>query len=98
VYSRRFQGRQTASGESFSSVSNMAASKTLPLGTRARVTNVKTGRSAIVRIMDRGPHVRGRIVDLSPATAQRLGMPRDGVAVVEVVPISFEPVHPTGHG
>jgi rare lipoprotein A len=98
VYSRRFGGHRTASGERFSPASNIAASKTLPLGTRARVTNVKTGRSAVVRIMDRGPHVRGRIVDLSPATAQQLGMTPDGVAVVRVVPIAFEPVHPAGHG
>jgi peptidoglycan lytic transglycosylase len=98
VYSRRFRGHRTASGERFSPTSNLAASKTLPLGTRARVTNVKTGRSAVVRIMDRGPHVRGRIVDLSPATAQQLGMARDGVAVVEVVPIAFEPMHSAGHG
>ena len=65
-----------------------AASRTLPLGTTARVTNVKTGQSAVVSIQDRGPYVKGRIVDLSPTTAQRIGITRDiGVAKVKVTPI-----------
>jgi rare lipoprotein A len=67
-----------------------AASKTLPLGTVARVTHLGTGRSAIVTIQDRGPYVKGRIVDLSPATAERIGLTReDGVALVEVTPITL---------
>jgi rare lipoprotein A len=65
-----------------------AASRTLPLGTTARVTNVKTGQSAVISIQDRGPYVNGRIVDLSPATAQKIGITRDiGVAKVKVTPI-----------
>jgi rare lipoprotein A len=66
-----------------------AASKTLPLGTRAKVTNIDTGQSAVVTIQDRGPYVKGRIVDLSPSTAQKIGITQDnGVAKVKVTPIS----------
>ena len=67
-----------------------AASRTLPLGTRARVTNLQTGQSALVTIRDRGPYVKGRIVDLSPATARLVGItPKDGLAKVEVAPIAL---------
>ena len=66
-----------------------AASKTLPIGTEAKVTNVETGQSARVVIEDRGPHVKGRIVDLSPATAEQIGITRkQGIAKVEVAPIT----------
>jgi len=65
--------------------SNNAASLTLPLGATARVTDLKTGRSAVVVIRDRGPYVKGRIIDLSPATARRIGLTRrEGVALVSV--------------
>jgi rare lipoprotein A len=65
-----------------------AASKTLPLGTTATVTNVETGQSATVTIQDRGPYVKGRIIDLSPATARTIGLSRhDGIATVVVAPI-----------
>jgi len=68
---------------------NNAASRTLPLGTVAKVTNVDTGKSAIVKIEDRGPYIQGRIVDLSPATARKIGItPRIGVAKVVVAPIA----------
>jgi rare lipoprotein A len=61
----------------------------LPLGTTAKVTNLKTGKSAVVTIQDRGPYVEGRIVDLSPATAREIGItPREGVTKVEVAPIT----------
>ncbi len=67
-----------------------AASKTLPLGTKALVTNLQTGRAAVVTIRDRGPYVYGRIVDLSPSTAREIGIDRrQGLARVEVVPIEF---------
>jgi len=60
----------------------------LPLGTTAMVTNLETGKTAIVTIRDRGPYVDGRIVDLSPATAQKIGLDKkQGVAKVEVAPI-----------
>jgi len=68
--------------------SNNAASKTLPLGTTAKVTNLETGQSAVVTIRDRGPYVQGRIVDLSPSTAKQIGIDhKKGVARVEVAPI-----------
>jgi rare lipoprotein A len=68
--------------------SNNAASRTLPLGTTARVTNLETGKTAVVTIHDRGPYVAGRIVDLSPATARDIGLDRrTGITRVEVAPI-----------
>jgi rare lipoprotein A len=87
-YHPMFEGRKMANGQRFDSRGANAASKTLPLGTVARVTNLANGRSAVVRIQDRGPYVADRIVDLSPKTAQDLGMRHVGVARVEVVPIS----------
>jgi rare lipoprotein A len=79
-----------ANGERMDPRSDNAASKTLPLGTRARVTNLQTGRSALVTIEDRGPFVRGRVVDLSPATAEQIGLThKEGLAPVEVVPVEL---------
>lgn len=70
--------------------SNNAASRTLPLGTTAKVTNLETGKTAVVAIHDRGPYVAGRIVDLSPATAREIGLDRrTGVTWVEVAPIAI---------
>lgn len=86
-YARRFAGRRMANGERMDPRSNAAASKTLPLGTTARVTNLENGRSAEVEIKDRGPYVQGRTVDLTPKTAEELGMKHQGVAPVEVAPI-----------
>jgi len=69
---------------------NNAASRTLPLGTVAKVTNISTGKSAIVTIEDRGPYIKGRIVDLSPSTARKIGItPHIGVANVVVAPIAI---------
>ena len=66
-----------------------AASRTLPLGTTAKVTNVETGQTAVVTIEDRGPYVDGRLVDLSPATASKIGItPKKGLAKVVVAPIA----------
>ncbi len=88
-YAKKFAGRKMADGTRMKPQGNNAASKTLPLGTTAKVTNVETGQSAVVTIQDRGPYVKGRIVDLSPATAQKIGIEReDGVATVEVAPIA----------
>ena len=79
VYSHRFAGRKMADGTRMDPHDDNAASKTLPLGTEARVTNLKTGKSATVTIQDRGPYVKGRIVDLSPATADQIGItPKEG--------------------
>jgi rare lipoprotein A len=66
-----------------------AASRTLPLGTRAKVTNVETGKTAVVTIEDRGPYVDGRLVDLSPGTAAKIGLtPKKGITKVVVAPIA----------
>lgn len=87
-YARHFGGRKMADGTPMRLNHHNAASKTLPLGTTAKVTNLKTGKSAVVKIQDRGPFVQGRIVDLSPATARAVGITsREGVAPVEVTPI-----------
>ena len=86
-YHRRLNGRRMANGERFSVGSNSAASRTLPLGTTARVKNLETGRTAMVEVEDRGPYARGRILDVSPRTAQQLGMLEEGVAPVEISPV-----------
>ena len=72
-YGQEFAGRRTASGEKFNPSAMTAAHRTLRFGTRVRVTNSRNGRSIIVRINDRGPFVRGRIIDVTPAAAQALG-------------------------
>jgi peptidoglycan lytic transglycosylase len=88
-YASRYSNRVMSDGHRMRPDSNNAASLTLPLGTTAKVTNLATGRSALVTIQDRGPYVRGRIIDLSPATAQRIGLePKQGLTKVEVVPLT----------
>ena len=88
-YGRGFHGRKMADGTHMDPHVGNAASKTLPLGTKAKVTNLETGQSAVVTIQDRGPYVHDRIVDLSPATAQQVGLDKkQGLAQVEVAPIS----------
>ena len=88
-YAHMFAGRKMADGKIMDPRHNNAASRTLPLGTTAKVTNLETGKSAVVTIQDRGPYVNGRIVDLSPATAQAIGITtRQGVAKVRVSPIT----------
>lgn len=88
-YAKKFSGRKMASGKPMKPESNNAASKTLPLGTKAKVTNLETGQSSVVSIEDRGPYVKGRIVDLSPSTAKKIGIDKEeGVAKVEVAPIT----------
>lgn len=86
-YHRSLAGETMADGTPMNPQSNNAASKTLPLGTKAKVTNLENGKSEVVEIRDRGPYVEGRIVDVSPKTATKLGMREDGVVPVEVVPI-----------
>jgi rare lipoprotein A len=75
---------KTASGEKFDPNELTAAHRTLPFGTRLRVTNVATGRSVTVRVNDRGPFVPGRVVDVSRSAAESLGMTRQGVAKVKL--------------
>jgi rare lipoprotein A len=69
-----YAGRKTASGERMNPAALTAAHRTLPFGTRVRVTHKKTGRSVVVRISDRGPFIRGRVIDLSPAAARAIGV------------------------
>ncbi|HLG89290.1 MAG TPA: septal ring lytic transglycosylase RlpA family protein [Alphaproteobacteria bacterium] len=83
-YSDRFNHKETASGADYSRSGMTAASPSLPLGTKAKVINKETGKSVDVKVNDRGPHKRGRIIDLSHKAAQKLGMKKDGVAPVEV--------------
>ncbi len=78
------EGTQTASGEKFDTHELTAAHRTLPFGTRLRVTNVVTGRSVTVRVNDRGPFVPGRVVDVSYSAAQTLGMVGGGIAKVKL--------------
>ncbi|WP_299426491.1 septal ring lytic transglycosylase RlpA family protein [uncultured Meiothermus sp.] len=83
-YGPRFHGRLTANGERFNKFHMTAAHRTLPFNTRVRVTNLQNGRSIVVRINDRGPFIRGRIIDLSFEAARQLGMHRQGVIQVKV--------------
>jgi rare lipoprotein A len=88
-YANFFAGKKMADGTIMDPQTDNAASRTLPLGTKAKVTNLQTGKSAVVTIQDRGPYVDGRIVDLSPSTAQKIGITRrEGIAKVEVTPIA----------
>jgi rare lipoprotein A (peptidoglycan hydrolase) len=83
-YGPGFNGKKTASGEIFDDSKLTAAHKTLPLGTKARVTRLSTGDSVDVEINDRGPFIAGRIIDLSKAAARALGMIGPGTATVRV--------------
>ena len=78
------EGTKTASGEKFNTNELTAAHPTLPFGTKLRVTNVASGQSVTVRVNDRGPFVRGRVVDVSHAAAETLGMVEGGVAKVKL--------------
>jgi rare lipoprotein A len=84
-YGPGFHGRKTANGERFNTHAMTAAHRSLPFGTRVKVTNHCTGNSVVVRINDRGPFVGGRIIDLSHASARAIGI--SGVSQVTVSPI-----------
>lgn len=86
-YGREFHGRRMASGRRFDAGSRSAAHRTLPLGTRARVTNLENGRTETVVVEDRGPRPCDRVINVSPRTAEELGMKERGVAPVEVAPV-----------
>ncbi len=83
-YGGQFHGRPTASGEIFNQNDLTAAHRYLPFGTKVKVTNVNTGSSVIVRINDRGPFAKGRVIDLSAAAAQAIGLITSGVAPVQI--------------
>ena len=79
-YGPGLQGRLTANGERFNTHAMTAAHRTLPFGTKVKVTNARTGKSVVVRINDRGPYAHGRVIDLSKASARAIGV--SGVAEV----------------
>ena len=79
-YGPGFHGKKTANGERFNTNDLTAAHKTLPFGTQLRVTNERTGKSVVVRINDRGPYAHGRVIDLSKAAAEAVGI--EGVGQV----------------
>lgn len=83
-YGAAQNGQETASGETFDQNKLTAAHPTLPMGTKAVVTNLETGKSVAVTINDRGPFVKGRKIDLSRAAAQKIGMTKEGVAKVKI--------------
>ena len=83
-YADSLQGNKTASGEPYDKNAMTAAHPTLPFGTQVTVTYLKTGKSVVVTINDRGPHTKGRIIDLSSAAASRLGLREDGVGEVTI--------------
>jgi len=90
-YGQEFHGRPTASQEIFDQHDLTAAHRTLPFGTMVLVTNLENGRQVTVRINDRGPFVRGRIIDLSYAAARLLGIVGPGTSRVKIEVVSFNP-------
>ena len=86
-YANKFHGRLTSSGEVFSQDSLTCAHRTLPFGTYLKVKNQNNGKEVVVRVTDRGPFIQGRIVDLSRAAAEQIGMIRAGVVRVDVVQV-----------
>ena len=87
-YGPGYEGKRTSSGELFDSNRFTAASRTLPLGSIVRVTNLENGRSVTVKINDRGPRSRRRGLDLSPAAARRIGLSHPGLAHVEITRVT----------
>lgn len=83
-YGEDFQGKKTASGETFDQRKLTCAHRELPFGTRLRVTNLENDKSVVVRVNDRGPWVSGRIIDLSFAAAQKIGMLERGLVKVKI--------------
>ena len=87
-YGRPFHGKTTASGERFNMYELTAAHKTLPFNTKVKVVNLSNKKSIIVRINDRGPYIKGRVIDLSYRAAQRIGLIKSGITTVrlEILP------------
>ncbi|GAB3575711.1 septal ring lytic transglycosylase RlpA family protein [Hymenobacter daeguensis] len=90
-YADKFNGRPTTSGEIYRSGKMTAAHNTLPFGTRIKVTNVRNGKSVKVTVNDRGPHVKGRIVDVSGKAARKLDLVDAGVVPVQLKVIKAAP-------
>ena len=83
-YGNKFQGKLMASGKKYNMYDYIAAHKTLPLGTLIKVTNLKNGKWVYVKIMDRGPYIEGRVLDLSYLAAKKIGLIKSGVANVKI--------------
>ena len=83
-YADKFNGRKTASGATFRQRKKTAAHRTLPFGTKLKVTNLDNGKTVHVKVNDRGPFVEGRMIDLSKKAAKKLGMLQQGIANVEI--------------
>ncbi|AKX47888.1 hypothetical protein AKN94_05460 [Thiopseudomonas alkaliphila] len=83
-YGDRFHGNPTASGERFNQNALTAAHPSLPFGTKVKVTNLRTKKSVVVRINDRGPYAKGRIIDVSKQAAKEIGLHSAGLAPVQV--------------
>ncbi|MEO1051341.1 MAG: septal ring lytic transglycosylase RlpA family protein [Bacteroidota bacterium] len=83
-YADKFEGRATASGEKYKHSKPTAAHRTLPFGTKVKVTNLANNKSVVVKINDRGPYVDGRVIDLSKSAAETLGFVNDGLAEVKI--------------
>ncbi len=86
-YSDEFHGKKTASGETYNKWDFTCAHRKLPFGTRLKVTNLENKKSVLVRVNDRGPHIKNRIIDLSYAAAKEIGMITQGVVKVKIVVI-----------
>jgi len=83
-YAKKFNGRATASGEKYRSSQKTAAHRTLPFGTKVKVTNLSNGKSVKVRVNDRGPFVAGRIIDISGKAAKQIGLISQGIGNVKI--------------
>ncbi len=88
-YGPKFHGRPTASGETFNMYGETAAHKELPLGTIINVTYLKTGKSVVVKVNDRGPFIPGRDLDLSYGAAQKIGLVAEGVGKVKITVLKW---------
>jgi rare lipoprotein A len=97
-YSRHLSGRKTASGEKYDPTALTAAHRTLPLGTKVRVVNPKNDRSVVVTVNDRGPVPKNRVLDVSSAAADALGMKKDGVTKVETQVVGKDDLPKPGSG
>lgn len=87
-YGNRWHGRRTSSGEIYHKDSLTCAHRTLPFGTLLRVTNPKNGKDVVVKVTDRGPFRKNAVIDLSMAAAKEIDMVRDGIAMIEAVPVN----------
>lgn len=97
-YGNPFHGRKTSNGETYNMHAMTAAHKTLPMNTRLLVKNLENGKETVVRVNDRGPFVRGRIIDLSNAAARRLGVVEKGTAKVKLVALGEAATFKQGQG